>query len=348
MNVVQCLSHSIESYDMLRTYQRIGVDAFDVGPYIDPTNPHTDDRPPLDVTFHPDLKAAIDAIGAHDNLGAAQAWMPDALLDWADVLVYHHHLDRLFGQWPRIRAWLDGGSHRRVIWRSVGQSVEGNERDAEPFMRDGLERVLYSPKERNIPGFSGGESPVIRFGKDPADWYGWTGEDARVLNISQHSEVPHARDEWLNWGFWEEATKGLPSVFAGNHSETIGGLGRLSYDDMRALLRACRVYLYTGTQPASYTLGLIEALMTGIPVVSIGAVNMRIFPYGPQMFEAPWLVGWASPDAEGARYLLEKGLTNKMWAHAYSGFGRTTAVETFGLDTIADQWAALLGVGVAV
>jgi hypothetical protein len=54
---------------------------------------------------------------------------------------------------------------------------------------------------------------------------------------------------------------------------------------MRATLRRARAYLYTGTQPASYTLGLIEAMMTGVPVVSIGPSWMRVFPYGHELFE---------------------------------------------------------------
>jgi hypothetical protein len=68
--------------------------------------------------------------------------------------------------------------------------------------------------------------------------------------------------------------QGLPRTFAGPHSEKIGGLGALPYDEMRDYLRRIRAYLYTGTQPASYTLGLIEAMMTGVPVVSIGPDHM--------------------------------------------------------------------------
>ncbi len=353
MNVVQALSHSIESYDMLRLYQRLGVDAFDIGGYIDPLHPHDDKRPPIDVPFHPDLKAAVDGIGAHDNLGAAQSFLPDALLDWADVIVYHHRLERLFGQWGRISRWLREGSHRRVIWRSIGQSVTNNERDAAPFMRDGLERVLYSPKERNIPGYSGGESPVIRFYKDPDEWTGWTGEEPVVVNVAQHDATPHARDEWLNWGFWEQATVGIPRVFAGPHTEKVGGLGALSLDEMQALLRRSRVYLYTGTQPASYTLGLIEAMMTGIPVVSIGPEWMRIFPYGPALFEGLELAGFG-PLHEGAggitsaRDQLRTFLDRYEAAAEASRWQRSRAIELFGFDTIADQWAAYLGVGVAV
>jgi hypothetical protein len=345
MNVVQCLSHSIEAYDQLRLYAHLGIDAFDVGGYIDPAHPHDDKRPGVpEMAFHPDLKAAVDSIGVEDNLKAAQENLPDALLDWADVVIYHHYLDRLYGQWPRIRRWLHGGSHRRVIWRTVGQSVDGNEATAQPFVKDGLEVVRYSPKERNIPNYAG-ESALIRFYKDPDEWYGWTGEKPVVLNISQHDALPHARDEWLNWAFWEQATGGLRRTFAGPHSEKVGGLGALSIREMQHLLRMSRAYLYTGTQPASYTLGLIEALMTGIPVVSIGPSHMRIFqPYGPALFEGHEIARESYDDPARARVALATLLDEP--DRTFSELQRAKAIEMFGKATIAAQWARFLDVKV--
>jgi glycosyltransferase involved in cell wall biosynthesis len=123
---------------------------------------------------------------------------------------------------------------------------------------------------------------------------------------------------------------------------------------MRALLRACKVYLYTGTQPASYTLGLIEAMMTGIPVVSIGPSWMRIFPFGPALFEGHELVGmngstkvfpYDSP--ADARLALQLYVEHDGWAPTNSDIFRRRAIDLFGIDTIADQWAAHLGVKVA-
>jgi glycosyltransferase involved in cell wall biosynthesis len=340
LHVVQALSHSVESYDMLKLYKRIGVEAFDIGPYIDPQHPHVDTRPPSDMTFFPDLKGAVDAIGSDDNLTAAQEHLPDALLDWADVIVFHHYLERLVGDWPRIRDWMRGAPGRRVIWRTVGQSVENNERMMGPLRADGLERVAYSPNERFIPGYIGHDA-LIRFGKDPTDWYGWTGDKAVVGNVTQGLL---RRDPWTNYGFWEEVTRGLPRLPAGPGSELHGGLGELGYDEMRQYLRDIRVYLYTGTQPASYTLGLIEAMMTGVPVVSIGPGYMQIFGY-PELFEGHELaVHWA-PTPDGAAYMLDQVLTTDI-GQSWSALQREMAVRTFGLDTIADQWALFLGVTV--
>jgi hypothetical protein len=206
MNVLLLLAHSIEEHDQLKLLAGLGYDVFSIGGYIDPAHPHDPKRPALpDVPYHPELHAAVDALGTDDNLTAAKVRIPDAVLDWADTIIVHHYEHTwLVPQWDRIR-------HKRVIWRTVGQSVEGNERMMAPYREQGLQIVRYSPKERNIPGYAG-EDALIRFYKDPAEWGGWTGEDARVINITQHLRQ---RDPYTNWRFWEKATAGLPRLALG-------------------------------------------------------------------------------------------------------------------------------------
>lgn len=340
--IVLCLSHSIEEHDQLKLLSSIGHDVFSIGGYINPGAPHDDKRPSLPGIPHfPELQQAVDGLGTPDNLGAAQHRIPDAILDWADTIIFHHYLDRLYGQWPRIRDWLRGDSNRRVIWRSVGQSVEGNERTAVPFRREGLERVAYSPKEANIPGYAGHDA-LIRFYADPDEWCGWTGSEPVVINITQHLRQ---RDPYTNWGFWERATRGLNRMPLGPGSEVIGGPGSLPYAEMQDWLRKARVYLYTGTQPASYTLGLIEALMTGIPVLSIGPSWMRIFPYSSELFEGHEIAGWWRDDPADAAAILEAALTGVQAEELtnFASVSRERAVALFGKERIAAQWAAFLG-----
>lgn len=345
MRILLCLSHAIEEYDQLRLLSGLGYEVASIGGYINPAQPHADMRPALPkVPYVPEIQAAVDAIGSADNLGAAQANIPDVILDWLGedgVIIYHHYLDRLFGQWDRIRDWKAGASGRRVIWRTVGQSVEHNERQAQPFREHGLEIVRYSPKERNIPGYAG-EDALIRFWKDPAEWYGWTGEEPLVINITQHLRQ---RDPYTNWGFWEQATQGLPRMALGPGSEVLGGPGEMTYDEMRAWLRKARCYLYTGTQPASYTLGLIEAMMTGIPIVSIGPSWMRIFPYGSDLFEGHEIVDpeYGYADMNDPR-VVRAVLTDYLIDPEGVGIeGRQRAIELFGKDTVGAQWRAFLG-----
>src|SRR3990167_9597116 len=346
VNIVLALWHSIEEFDQVRLLSSLGYNVHSIGAYSDPANPGDDKRPALpDVPYFAELHAATNR--SHEQGIEPKQALPPELLDWADTIIYHHRLPDLYGQWDeRIAPWLAGGSHRRIIWRTVGQSVTNNEREAAPFRERGLEIVRYSPKERNIPGYVG-EDALIRFYKDPADYGGWTGEEAVVINVTQHLRQ---RDPYTNWGFWEAATEGLPRMPLGPGSEVIGGPGALSYDDMLRALQVARCYLYPGTQPASYTLGLIEAMMTGIPVVSIGPGWMNVFPYGPDLFEGHEIVGQTAENGwrydeelAEARGALELYLKSDLDAELAGDLMREEAIRTFGRDKIAAEWKAYLG-----
>jgi hypothetical protein len=333
VNIVLLLAHSIEEHDQLKLLSGLGYDVFSIGGYIDPAHPHDDKRPALpEVPFHPELKAAVDALGTADNLDAAKRHIPDRILDWADVVIVHHYEHTwIVPEWDRLRS-------KRVIWRTVGQSVEHNERLMAPLHRQGLEIVRYSPKERNIPGYAG-EDALIRFYKDPADWGGWTGEWPVVVNFTQGLAQ---REPYTNHRFWELATQGLPRMAFGPGSEAIGGPGGLDYDEMRATLRRARAYLYTGTQPASYTLGLIEAMMTGVPVVSIGPSWMRVFPYGHELFEGHELAS-GTGDPPAVQRMLGRLVDDLGFARRLSDDQREMAIALFGTDTIGRQWRDYLG-----
>jgi glycosyltransferase involved in cell wall biosynthesis len=340
--ILLCLSHSIEEYDQLRLLSSLGHEVVSLGGYIDPRHPHDPKRPALDIPYFPEVQTAVDAIGSDDNLGAAQSYIPDAILDWLGddgVIIYHHYLDRLYGQWERIRDWKLGSPRRRIIWRSVGQSVENNERQAAPYRAEGLERVAYSPREAAIPGYTGHDA-LIRFYKDPDDYGGWTGEGQYVLGFGQHFVQ---RDRWTNYPWFASATEGLPVRLVGPGSEEYDGTGEVSFERLRQELRLARVYCYTGTQPASYTLGLIEAMMTGTPIVSIGPRWFDIFaPYGPEMFEGLDIVGVGGDDPHAARDILTLYLNNPDAAVLNGIAMRRRAVELFGMDTIREQWADFL------
>jgi len=344
MNILLLLAHSIEEFDQIKLLSELGYDVFSIGGYIDPAAPHDPKRPALpNAPRHPELRAVVDNLGTADNLDAAKRHIPDDLIDWADTIIVHHYEHTwLVPQWERIK-------HKRVIWRTVGQSVEYNERMMAPLRSEGLQIVRYSPKERSIPGYAG-EDALIRFYKDPDEWQGWTGEVPSVINFTQHL---YQREPYTNWGFWNEATRSLRAVAMGPGSEVIRGVGEQTLEQMQDWLRQARAYLYTGTQPASYTLGLIEAMMTGIPVVSIGPGHMTVFPYGPSLFEGHEIVsavdgaGWHwkpwSDDPGEARNLLSALVSSRSFAAEQSRVQRDRAIELFGKEKIGAEWAAFLG-----
>jgi hypothetical protein len=224
MNVLLLTSHSIAEYDDLRMLSDLGYDVFSIGAYTNPGQPGDDKRPALpDVPYHADFEAlcweqraaTTATIRASSSTGPRVTCTRRSSTGPTRSSSTTSPKRGSPGQWPRIR-------DKRVIWRTCGQSDPRLE--AAMARLDGLEIVRYSPKERNLGNYAG-ETTLIRFGKYPEDWGGWTGHWPVVGNVSQHAPEPHGRDDALNWRFWEEATQGLPRTFAGPHSEKIGGLG---------------------------------------------------------------------------------------------------------------------------
>lgn len=327
------LAHSVAEYDDVRMFTDLGHDVFSIGAYIDPQHPGDDLRPPIPgAAAHPELAALVpDQMKAKEHL-------PEEVIEWADVIIVHHYLDRwVIDQWPRIR-------HKRVIWRTCGQSDFRLETAMTPLRRDGLQIVRYSPAEERFFKANNcwaGQDALIRFGKYPEDYGGWTGWDETVANVTQDMS---ARGEWCGLSYYLKATEGLRASPAGSGSEKLpGGLGKLTPDGMLAYLRRARVYLYAGTHPASYTLALIEAMMVGIPVLSIGRRSWM----GPdELFEAPDLTGWGIDDPYEAGRELGHLLRDVQRAK-YVSRKQREAAALFNIETVAPQWQAFLEGGPA-
>lgn len=329
MNILLLTAHSIAEHDDLRMLSEMGHNVFSIGAYTDPANPTDDKRPPLpQVPYYSGFAALVEG-----NQMAHKAHLPAGLIDWADTIIVHHFVqDWIVGQWDRIR-------HKRVVWRTCGQSNPQLESFMAPLRSEGLQIVRYSPREMTMPYYAGADA-LIRFGKEPPEWGNWTGEDAVVGNITQNMLE---RGDACGYDFWRDATDGLSVSPAGPGSEQIGGVGSLSYDDMRAYLRRCRAYLYTGTQPASYTLGLIEALMTGTPVVSIGpGAWSQGWLWLNDLFEAHQFAEIWTDSPEKANAALRQLLDVPDWAAIVSREQREAAVEVFGMDAVKAEWARFL------
>jgi hypothetical protein len=348
--IVLCLSHAVEEWQQLDLLTSLGYEVFSIGGYINPATPHADIRPALpDVPFYPALKEAVDALGTPDNLTAAQEHIPDAILDWLGddgIVIFHHRLERLFGQWPHIRRWMHG-THGRVIWRSVGQSIGYNEREAQPFRLTGLERIAYSPKESNIPDYSGHDALIRFWGHEVSA--PWQGDMAKVIQVSQKLRQRHP---FTNWDYWDSATRDLPRYPIGEGSEVIGGAGKLPFAVTNWWLQHGRAFVFTGSQPASYTLGLIEAMHAGIPTISIGPAWMRV-PYDQgeggtphtarDLFEGHELAPYGFDDPNAANRLLRELILDWDKAKALSVATQQRARQLFDRETIGRQWAEYLG-----
>lgn len=329
MKLLYLSCHSILEYDELKLFEELGIEYFSLGSYIDPQNPVDPIRPALTQPVDQELlKVAPD-----------RNHIPKEFFDKFDVIVVMHIPEWIYDNWENMK-------HKTVIWRSIGQSTPAIEAKMWHYRQQGLKIVRYSPYEAYIPQTAGADA-VIRFYKDPDEFKGYTGVQKQAITVAQDMKN---RGEHCNYDAFLKLIEGLPAKLYGNRNEASGELngGFLTYEGMKQIMRDNRVYIYTGTQPASYVLNFIEALMTGIPIVALGDKYGNSLNIAGQTYEVHTIInnavnGFVSNDMVKLREYVTRLLEDDKLAKRIGAMGRETAIKLFGKQTIKAQWANFLG-----
>lgn len=320
--------HSILEYDEVSLLTELKHDVFSNGAYIDPAGHFTLPRPAIKgAKYHTDLAELART--------TPRTELPSGLIDYFDTFIIMHSPDVLFQNWNRIK-------HKNVLWRSIGQSTGGIENRLKPLVAEGLKIIRYSPREQKLPNYAG-ESAMIRFYKDSEEFKGWTGHDPVAINITQSLK---GRRDFCHYDEITELLAGFPAKVYGTGNEDLAELngGELPYEYLKGKLRDARVYIYGGTWPACYTLSLIEAMMTGIPVVAIGEKHANVEKFEQlDFYEVSDIIknginGFCSDNMNELREAIKSLLENQDYARQIGVRGRETAIKLFGKQTIKEQW----------
>jgi len=327
MKLLYLSCHCVLEYDELKLFKELGIDVFSHGVYNNPNTPSDIKRPPIKGEFDHHLVYLSYRYGKEK--------LPREFIEPFDVIMVQHIPEWILNNWEVMK-------DKKVIWRSIGQSTIDIERLISQARVEGLKIVRYSPRERTIPGYVG-EDAMIRFYKDPAEFGPYTGEKKQVFTIGQSFKQ---RTDFCNYDAYDKVTKGLPRKVAGSENEPLGDewIGCVDYKTLREELRKSRVFFYTGTYPASYTLSFMEAWMTGIPIVAIGPqLGNSPFEIGQMTYEIPDLIengvdGFFSDDLTALKKHLNTLIHDLELCKRIGKAGRLKAIEIFGKETIKKQW----------
>jgi hypothetical protein len=330
MKILYLSCHSTLEYDECKLLTELGHEVYSLGSYTNPHNPSDKKRPPIPGMPYDDHFLSLAGRYSKD-------FMHPEMIEDKDVIIVMHVKDWIINNWGKIK-------HKKVIWRSIGQSNEEYERDLLFYKTQGLKIVRYAVKEAAIPGYIGGDA-MIPFYKDPEEFKGWDGLVPAVVTFAQSMKQ---RGDWCRFNIFAEATKDFPRFLYGpdnNVSGIPGGL--LDYEHMKEILQHSRVYFYTGTYPASYTLGFIEAWMTGIPIVAIGRELSKLGKNTLDTYQIQDLItnetdGFVSDNLSELKKYIDKLLDDPKYAKKIGDAGRKRAIEIFGKDFIKKKWQTYL------
>lgn len=276
--------HSILEYDEIRILNQLGHKVFCIGSYIKPKEPHTNIRPPIDIEPDYNLLGLYHRI----HLANIENNIPENLrghiltkefVDNFDCIIVMHRLDWIVANWEIFK-------NKTVVLRTIGQNVESNEVELKPYIDQGIKVIRYSPKERELKNYAG-EHAIIRFLKYRKDYLVRNPIKNYAMSFVQNAKV---RGDFCYTSVIESVAKFVPFKIYGPNNDCYDFFGgMLSYDQQIKELAQNKCYLYTGTVPAQYTLNFMEAMMAGIPIVSIGK-NISQTSVMKYPFEVPFIL----------------------------------------------------------
>jgi len=208
--------------------------------------------------------------------------------------------------------------------------LDGAEKEAyverlRPFFREVDISFISEKKRRNW----GWEAPVVVSGIDPDDYGGFTGENARVLRVGN---MLKERDHMQGFGIQEEILgDGIPSAIVGVNPTIPESHASESWEDLKEQYRRNRVLLCTLTNghEDGYNLAILEAMATGMPVVSIANSSSPI---------VDGYNGFISDDYDYLREKLRLLLADGELATELGRNARQTVVEKFHIRDCAAAW----------
>lgn len=281
MRILYMPCHIILEYDEVRLLKDLGHEVFSVGGYCDPRKPHNNMRPPLNFDADPMVLSMFYHM-CHQNFlkgipeGDCGKHFTKEFIDNFDCIIVVHRMDWIKLNWDLFKSKL-------VILRTIGQNTSINEDSLKYCIDKGVKIVRYSPKERQLKNYAG-EDIVLRFFKYNSDF---KKRDVVNKNAMTFGQSVKFREKFCFGDCMEMVSKQVPYKLYGpeNQLYNFNG-GFLSYDEQIQMLSNTSVYFYTGTYPAQYTLNFIEAMLSGIPIVSIGTEITEDF-CEPFPFEVP-------------------------------------------------------------
>jgi glycosyltransferase involved in cell wall biosynthesis len=188
-------------------------------------------------------------------------------VDKFDCIIVVHKLEWIKLNWEYFKSKL-------VILRTIGQNTYANEVELKSFFNKGVKIIRYSPKERELKNYAG-ETNLIRFLKYKSDFKNRNVINKNAMTFGQN--VKNRKNSCFGICM-EMIFEKVPYKLYGPENENyVFNGGRLSYKEQIEMLSNTSVYFYTGTYPAQYTLNFLEAMLSGIPIVSIGVDAMQDF-----------------------------------------------------------------------
>ena len=174
----------------------------------------------------------------------------------------------------------------------------------------------------------GVDGTVIEPPVDGDDYGGYTGELPRGIRVSNFVSK---RAQVLAWKVHCEISHNVPLTLVGNNPDITESQPADDWNHLRRLLRSHRFYVHTSQADLEdgYNLALLEAMGTGLPVVTTQS------PTSPVIDGQS---GFISNDVNYLRWGIQQLLADRDMAGRMGEIGRQTVLQRFSVAKFLEHW----------
>ncbi len=243
-----------------------------------------------------------------------------------DLILAHNVMDLVFTKEVSLPKIL-------VFHNKLSTEVEmANNPDIIPSYRQtiremisGVYCVFISKTKRYDWGLPG---DIILPGIDISLYGGYTGEIARVLRVGNQINL---RDLMCGYSIQEKILQGLASVVIGDNPDIPVSRPSRNWEELKQAYRENRLFLNTNISPweDGYNLAMMEAMATGMPVVSLA---------NPVSAITDGIDGFVADDVAVLRHRVEQLLGNLDMAWSIGAEGKRTVEKLFPMTRFLERW----------
>lgn len=315
------------------TFRNLGFDVFTAGYYTYGSHLTDPTLRPIPGQNDPELQAYFDA---HFKDSFKPGWYNAFTKDFFnkfDVIINVHFAESLELNWNALAQTRN----KLIIHRRVGQGNPGYERILSKYLKLGLPFIGMCETERLMYGYCG-HTDLIRSHVDDTYFTGWTGEKEQVLTVQKWMSRPGGGRMYPEWQRVTAKFAGK-RILAGRENQSLpDGLGDVPDDVLLKLRQESRIYFAVASRPAPLTFTLIEAMLVGMPVVSVGT-RLAGYPwFEPPTFIKNGVNGFVCDSLEGCTSYIELLLTKPELGRTLGQQARKTAQQMVSPNIIAQQW----------
>ena len=197
------------------------------------------------------------------------------------------------------------------------------------ILLDGVHKVFISEKKRRDWGLDG---DVILPGLDVSEYGGYSGDREVVLQVGN---MLQERDLMMGYSLSKKIVRDHPLTIMGMNPNIPGSHLSRGFQDLLEHFRSSRVFVNTTVEEFEdgYNLSMLEAMATGMPVVSSWNKSSPI---------EDGKNGYVSKDPEYLNRRIDSLLRNPEEARRLGGKARETVQEKFPLQRFLQSWRKVI------